>query len=133
MSESRVLAEIEAAASHYRICVLPRNPKKLYCSVWSMADPSYHVGVIWRQNTGGFQKGHSFIRLGMSGQADFTGWLFKTGQRIEIEAKSQKGELSPSQVSFHALAQATGLLRGTVRSYDDACDLFQSWGLKCSK
>lgn len=138
MSESGVLSEIEAAAVHHRICVLPRNPKKLSCSVWSMPDTRYHVGVIWRRNTGALKQGNRFIRFGMPGDSDFTGWLFavsaegrREGARlIELEAKQPGKALSPNQEAKRALAQATGVLWGRASSYDEACALFKFWGLK---
>lgn len=130
MSESRILSEIESCCMTYKLCVLPRNPMKLCVSVWSMPDPAFHVGVIWRQNVGGFRKGRSFIRLGMPGEADFTGWLFKTGQRIQIEAKTAKGTLSPSQESHRVLCLKTGVLWGVARSYGDCEMVLKSWGLE---
>lgn len=123
MSESRILAEIEACCAHHKICVLPRNPKKLACSVWVMPDPAYHVGVIWRQNTGGMLKGKQFVRFGLPGTPDFTGWLFKSGIRLSIEAKAVLGVLTPDQLSFASLARFTGTLHGVIRSYED-CDVW---------
>lgn len=132
MSESSILSEIEAACSHHRICVLPRNPKKLYCSVWSMPDTKFHIGVIWRQNVGGFEKGRSFIRLGQAGLADFTGFLFGSGRRLEIEVKTDTGELNGSQEAFRDLALSAGILYGVARSYDGCCKLLEGWGLKAN-
>ncbi len=127
MSENVVLASIESAAVFHKICVLPRNPSKLPVSVWKMPDPNYHVGVIWRQNVGGFQKGKSFIRLGLPGIPDFIGFRFATGQFWTIEAKASKGTLSPDQAAFANLCVSTGVLTGVVRSYEDANALFKRW------
>ena len=127
MSESRILAEIEAAASHYRICVLPRNPKKLYCSVWAMPDQQYHAGVIWRTNTGAARMGNRFVRFGLPGMPDFEGWLFKSGLRLSIEAKAGIAKETPDQRSYAILARSTGVLHAVCRSYGDATAIFSIW------
>ena len=130
MKENLVMAEIEAACSHYRFCILPRNPKTLYTSVWTVPDPDFHAGVLYRQNVGGFKKGRSFIRLGLPGLADFSGWRFKDGRRLQIEAKSAKGVLSLDQIAHRDLCLKTGVLWGLARSYEDCVKLLESWGLK---
>ena len=136
MSESKVLAEIESAASHVGFCVLPRNPKSLPCSVWSMPDPHFHVGVIWRQNTGAVKIGRRFVRFGVPGLPDFIGWLFPDrakerpiGQFLTIEAKSGRSTRSPDQAAFGLLAAKTGVVDGVAASYDEAIALFRCWGL----
>lgn len=130
MTESRILSEIEACCSHYKICVLPRNPKKLSISVWAMPDPVFHVGVIWRQNAGGAKYESRFVRFGLPGTPDFSGWLFKTGQRIGIEAKTSKGKSSLDQIAHWGLAHLTNSLVGIARSYDSCAILLESWGLR---
>lgn len=129
MSESHVLLEIEAACAHHKICVLPRNPKRLSCSVWAMPDPAYHHGVIWRVNTGVARYRNQFVRFGMPGDADFSGWIFSSSKRIELEAKCGKAKLSPDQVVRGALCLRTGLLYGVVRSYADCDELLTAWGV----
>lgn len=130
MSESRVLEEVEAAASHFKICVLPRNPKRLSCSVWSMPDPAFHVGVMWRQNTGALRVGARLVRFGLNGDGDFKGWLFKDARYFELEAKTLNGKLSPNQIAKRDLCIKTGVPWGLVRSYDEAVEVLESWGLR---
>lgn len=127
MSENRVLDQIEAAAAHAGFCVLPRNPKKLACSVWDMPDPAYHKGVLWRTNTGAIRVEKRFIRFGLPGVPDFTGWLFSNGRRIDIEAKTDNGKLSPAQKAYSGLCLKTGVMWGMARSYGEAAALFDLW------
>jgi hypothetical protein len=128
MSETRVLSEIEAACAHHKICVLPRNPNSMMCSVWDLADLEYHVGIIWRCNTGALKAGRRFIRFGLPGIPDFEGWRFKDGRRLTIEAKSAKGSLTPDQRAYAYLAERSNILAGVVRSYDECATLLKTWG-----
>lgn len=130
MSESRVLSEIELAAATFKICVLPRNSLRLSVSPWSLPDPAFHIGVIWRTNTGASRIGRRFVRFGISGTPDYEGFLFKGGRRMTIEAKSDKGTENANQRAYSKLAHATGVLHGVVRSYADCVELLDSWGLR---
>lgn len=130
MTESSVLVEIEMACMAYKICVLPRNPKTLACSVWSMPDPLHHSGVVRRVNTGALKAGNRFIRFGLPGIPDFEGWRFSDGRTLAIEAKSATGTLSPDQRAYAALAARTGVLVGLARSYDECAMLLETWGFE---
>lgn len=128
MSETRVLSEIESACAHHKICVLPRNPNSMTCSVWELPDLGYHAAVIWRVNTGALKVGSRFVRFGLPGIPDFSGFSFKTGRAMAIEAKSAKGSLTPDQRAYAALATRSGILYGVVRSYEDCVELLKTWG-----
>lgn len=133
MSESPVLSEIEVCCSHFKICVLPRNSLRLSISPWSLPDPAFHIGVIWRTNTGASRIGRRFVRFGIKGSPDFQGWIFKDGRRMTIEAKSDTGTENPNQRAYAKLALATGVLHGVVRSYAECVELFDLWGLRTGK
>lgn len=130
--EGRVNQEIAVAAMHLHICVLPM-PKdlwKLHVSPWSLADSAFHVGIIWRQNTGMAKYEQRAVRFGIPGAADWTGWLFGTGRRFEIEAKSANGRLTADQTIHRDLCLKTGVLWGCVTSYAECVALFESWNLR---
>ena len=128
MSETRVMSEIEAACAHHKSCVLPRNPSSMTCSVWDLADLDYHVGVLWRVNTGALRSGKRFIRFGLPGNPYFEGSRFKDGRRLTIEAKSAKGSLTPDQRSYANLAARSNILAVVVRSYEECAVLLKEWG-----
>jgi hypothetical protein len=133
--EALVNQEIAQALMHFHFCVLP-DPKdlhKLSVSPWSLPDLSHHIGIAWRQNTGALAAGRRFVRFGIPGAADWTGWIFGSGRRFQIEAKSAKGTLSRDQVANRDLCAQTGVLWGLARSYDDAVTTLECWGLKRSE
>lgn len=81
--------------------------------------------------------GNRAVRFGVPGLPDFLGWLFPdpakrwlVGHFLTIEAKSGKAKRNPNQAAFGLLAAKTGVCDGVAASYDDACQLFLSWGLK---
>lgn len=130
--ESRVNVEISQALMHFKFCVLPM-PKdlwKLHVSPWSMADSEFHIGIAWRENTGLAKYENRAVRFGIPGKADWTGWLFPSGRRFQIEAKSAKGVLSKDQQANRDLCLKTGVPWGLARSYDDCVMILESWGLK---
>ena len=129
--ESLVNKEIESALMHFRICVLPapKDIGKLPVSPWSMPDLSHHVGIAWRQNTGYAKFGRRAVRFGIPGQADWTGWLFPSGRRLQLEAKSADGRLTSHQEANRVLCLKTGVLWGLARSYGDAFWILKGWGL----
>jgi hypothetical protein len=130
--ESSILRDIEYAFCHYGFCVLPRNARastERDWSIWNLVEPG-HVGVVWRENTGCARYGRRFVRYGMSGAADYSGWLFRSGQRIEIECKGPKGALTPDQAAHLALARKTGVICGVARSYSDMENIFNEFGIE---
>ena len=75
---------------------------------------------IWRQNTGAARIGDAYVRFGLPGQADITGWIVGSGRRIEIEVKTPGGAQSQDQKNFQHLCDAHGVLYVLARSVDDA-------------
>lgn len=130
--EARVNEEIAQALMTFRFCVLPKPHElwRLPVSPWSMADPLFHIGIAWRQNTGLAKYGRRAVRFGIPGNPDWAGWDFKTGRTLAIEAKSAKGTLSPDQRAYAALAARTGVLVGLARSYDECAMLLETWGFE---
>lgn len=127
---SALNSTIELCASTYKIYIVPRDPRRLSCSVWSMVDPHYHDGVLWRQNSGGFKAGRSFVRTGPPGLGDFMGFKFFTGQMMILEGKAGKDKISPNQAELHELAHHQGALAGVVSDWESCAALFESWGFR---
>lgn len=61
---------------------------------------------------------------------DFEGWRFQDGRRLTIEAKSEKGVLTGTQIAYALLARNTGTLHGLARSYEECSLLLEAWGLR---
>jgi len=59
------------------------------------------------------------IRFGIPGQADISGILAPSGQRIEIECKSKTGRLTQEQVAWRDMILRHGGLYILARSLDD--------------
>lgn len=103
-----------------------------------MPDLSYHVGVVWRVNTGAMKTGNRFVRFGLPGIPDFEGWFFRDlngdmcggGSRFSIEGKAGKDPESFDQKAYALLAHRTDVYHGIVRSYDECASLLESFGLK---
>jgi hypothetical protein len=75
---------------------------------------------IWRANTGAMRDASGrVIRFGVPGQADISGLLAPTGQRLEIECKSRTGRQSPEQVAWQAMIERHGGIYILARSLDD--------------
>lgn len=128
--ESIVNREIESALMHHKIYVMPRQMSRLSISPWSLPDPAFHLGVMWRENTGVARYGRQSVRFGVPGHPDWTGWAFKRGLRLSIEAKRPGARETPIQRSYAILAQMTGICHGVVCSYDDCCRLLNTWGFE---
>lgn len=127
------MREIESCLAIYRIFVIPRDVRASHdknWSIWKEADPSRYAGIIWRQNTGAAKMGTRFVRFGVPGLSDFTGWLYNRAQGLQIEVKGPNTPLTIDQASRHLLATSTGILSVVVRSFDDMALACESWGLK---
>jgi len=131
--ESDVMRQVEYCLMHSGFAVLPRKVYKsnrISYSIWSCYAKRDYKGIIWRVNTGSMKKENRYIQFGIPGDADFSGWVFRTGQRIEIEVKSPRGALSIDQKARMDLCAKTGVLCGVARSYTDCERLIKDWGLK---
>ena len=136
MTESIVLREVETCLSHYGFFVVPRDARPARTkaeSVWSLIDTSRHVGVVWRCNTGAGKFGNRFVRFGIAGLPDFQGWLFRAGERISIEVKTEKGTITPDQAAHLDLSMRTGCYAGIVRSYDGCAEFLESIAIRRKK
>jgi hypothetical protein len=75
---------------------------------------------VWRNNTGGMQKGERYIEFGLgTGGADIVG-LVCTGRFFAIEVKAEKGKMSPEQIEWNARVRAMGGYVVTVRTVEEA-------------
>jgi hypothetical protein len=75
---------------------------------------------LWRANVLVAQdKTGRIVRAGVKGQADISGILAPTGQRIEIELKAPKGRQRPEQVAWQAMIEKHGGLYILARSVED--------------
>lgn len=131
--EAAVSREVETCLSHHRIYVIPRDVRgveKVEYSTWALCDPKVYAGIVWRQNTGGGRFGSRFVKFGVPGQQDYSGWLFSTGVMIALEVKAHDGRLSPDQKARHTLALNTGVHSAIVRSYQDCAEFCRQIGLK---
>ena len=133
--ESVVLQDVESALAEYRWYIMPRT--KIWegtkdWSVWKDIDPQRYCGVLWRNNVGGMQsKRGRFVRFGIVGLPDYTGWLFKSGRYVSLEVKTHaKGsEETYDQEAHGHLVEITGAIRAVVRSYEDTQELCKDLGL----
>jgi len=82
-------------------------------------DPRFRV---WRQNTGVGRAltGGAIVRFGVRGGADLSGLIVGTGQRLEIEVKTDRGKQSKAQVRFGNMINECGGLYIVARSDVDA-------------
>ena len=78
-----------------------------------------YLGVYcWRNNTGAYKRGRTWIRYGKVGSADITG-ILKDGRRLEIETKTSCGSLSEDQRHFaHAIQRNKGVYL-VIRSLEE--------------
>jgi len=83
--------------------------------------------MVWRSNAGGVAKEHNgkrrFIQFGVTGQADLTGLVRRTGQRIEIEVKRPGGKQSIAQKIFETQISGAGGLYLLVTSINETLEL----------
>lgn len=135
MKENAVLNEVSYCLSHHRFFVIPRDtrPGDRMWSIWKEVDPAKYVGVVWRSNTGAARYGRSFVRFGVVGSPDFSGWVFGTGKTLSLEVKNAKGKLTSDQAYRLDLALKTGCLAAVVRSYADTELELKSWGFTRSQ
>jgi hypothetical protein len=78
---------------------------------------------IWRSNCGvatmGFGPDARKIRFGIPGQADVSGIILPTGQRMEIEVKKHDGRQSKDQKAFQQMIERFGGIYILARSVED--------------
>ena len=75
---------------------------------------------IWRANSGSaVTPDGRRVKFGVPGQADWTGIIVGTGQRLEIEIKSDTGRQTPVQRQFQAMIEAAGGVYVLARSPAD--------------
>lgn len=79
----------------------------------------------YRNSTGGKAK----YRFGKKGQADISGVIFRTGQRLEIEVKCPGGTLSSAQEDFLYNIRCRGGVVLIVESLADVVKEFKRLGL----
>lgn len=80
------------------------------------------VSRVERNQSGLFQEGNRFIRVGTRGKLDLTVYL-KTGRYIEIEVKRPGGKPEPHQQQRIDAIRADGGLAGCATSIEEALAL----------
>lgn len=80
------------------------------------------VARVERNQSGLFQEGNRFIRVGTRGKLDLTVYL-KSGRYIEIEVKRPGGKPEPHQQQRIDAIRADGGLAGYATSIDEALAL----------
>lgn len=100
--ESQIMREIELALSALR-----RPDGSPVCIVWRQ-----HVGKVMSQS------GH-VTTIGVEGQADLGGVLF-TGRCLQIEVKSETGQLREGQKRWGAAMERMNALWMVARSAEEA-------------
>lgn len=79
---------------------------------------------LWRQNAGAARtRTGAFVRFGVPGQADISGIMAPTGQRIEIECKTENGRVSAAQRKWGAMIEKFGGIYVVARSVEDVREL----------
>lgn len=102
----------------------PRAPRSLESQVMrGIIDYLHHDPrvLVWRNNTGGMRLtgrdgSRRFVKFGIQGQADITGVVRATGQRIEIEVKRPGEKQRDAQVIFMNMLRGAGALYFLVTS-----------------
>ena len=74
----------------------------------------------WRNNTGTFKVGKHFVSTSVKGASDIVGVLPGSGRMLCIEAKMEKGRLSPDQTRFISTVRDCGGVAYMARSAGDA-------------
>lgn len=83
-------------------------------------------GVLaWRNSTGVFRRGETYIQCGIPGQADITG-ILPGGRRLEVECKSAPGRQTKHQARFQKHIEDNGGLYILARSVDDVREAIQA-------
>ncbi|MEN6532946.1 MAG: VRR-NUC domain-containing protein [Bryobacteraceae bacterium] len=80
---------------------------------------------LWRANAGVASFHGRTVRFGVPGQADLTGIISHTGQRLEIEVKTETGKQSPDQRNYQAMIVRMGGLYILARSVQDVTDALE--------
>lgn len=129
-AENGVVDECLWALIHHGFFTFPRVFPRGIKVEWPDIDTNRYIGVAWKSNTGAMKFGKSFVRFGIPGLPDITGWHFPTGKRLSIEVKTGTGSMNPNQVKHLKLSKETGCLAGVARSYVDVENLLKEWGIK---
>lgn len=80
------------------------------------------VARVERNQSGLFQEGNRFIRVGTRGKLDLTVYL-KSGRYVEIEVKRPGGKPEPHQQQRIDAIRASGGIAGCATSIDEALAL----------
>ena len=82
---------------------------------------------LWRANVLAARMGDRFVRAGVPGQADLTG-ILPDGRRLEIEAKSERGQQTEDQRNFQRMIERFGGVYVLARSVEDVQRALQQAG-----
>lgn len=82
------------------------------------------IALVWRQNTGAAKATYGgrtrFIRFGVVGAADITGYIRGSGRRLEIEVKRPGGKTTASQDYYGRAINEGGALYFVAHSVEEA-------------
>lgn len=80
------------------------------------------VSFAWRMQSGVFQDGDRFVRVGTKGLPDIVGML-RGGRLFAIECKSASGSVTSEQSAWLVAVRDNGGIAGVARSVEDALAL----------
>lgn len=129
MSESSIVTDVLRACAHRKIQILDPRMWVRGLPPPFRADDKAIIGVAYRQNTGLALYGDKHkraVRFGIPGQPDIAG-IFRGGQPFALEVKMPKGRLNPCQDWYNRFFGGLGLWIATVRSYDEAGEVLDTW------
>lgn len=121
--ESSVMREVAFCLNHYGFYVVGPDERG-----FPLIETKNYCGIAWRSNTGAVSIGKRFVRFGIAGLPDYTGWVFD-GRRLAIEVKAPKKLMTQDQRRHLLLAVATGNVAFKADSYASCEEGFKRYGL----